>query len=136
MTADGGGWEDREEKVRMRSSHTPHTQNRWQGGFIQENKNAKTLVLSLQTPSAQADASRTNEFGAKSESPLKWTERFFCSCMKSPCTLKIGGGSTKRSGLRSRSHPWTQKPNELLSSRLNVFRAIAFEQSIGFSSFS
>jgi hypothetical protein len=34
-------------------------------GFIRENKNATILVLSLQTPS--------NEFGAKSKSPLKWT---------------------------------------------------------------
>jgi hypothetical protein len=42
------------------------TLNLMQGGFIQEKKNAKTLVLSLQTPS--------NEFGAKSKSPLKWTE--------------------------------------------------------------
>ena len=34
-----------------------------QGGFIQEKKNVKTLVLSLQPPS--------NEFGANSESSLK-----------------------------------------------------------------
>ncbi len=55
-----------------------------QGGFIQEKNNVKTLVLSLQTPSAKADATRTNEFGAKSESPLKWTKRFFFRCMKPP----------------------------------------------------
>jgi hypothetical protein len=40
--------------------------NSGQGGFRQGKENAKTLVLSLQPPS--------NEFGANSESPLKWTE--------------------------------------------------------------
>jgi hypothetical protein len=46
--------------------NAPFLSNLDQGGFIQEKKNARALVLSLQTPS--------NEFGAKSESPLKWTE--------------------------------------------------------------
>ena len=62
-----------------------------QGGFIQGKENAKTLVLSPQTPSAEADATRTNEFGAKSKSPLKWTEWFLFRCMKPPC-FTLGEG--------------------------------------------
>ncbi len=38
-----------------------------------EEYHAKSVVLSPQPPSAKADATRTNEFGANSKSPLKWT---------------------------------------------------------------
>jgi hypothetical protein len=51
------------ERVSDKSPERPLTPNSGQGGFIQENKNVKTLVLSHQPPS--------NEFGANSKSLLK-----------------------------------------------------------------
>jgi hypothetical protein len=45
----------------------------------------ETLVFSLQPPSAQADASRTNKFGANGKSPLKWTEDNSLVTINPPC---------------------------------------------------